>query len=722
MSKYAVDDDDIWTEKVWRVRSADGDSKEEVGPVSLDQVRRGIEAGKLDAAAKVARHGSDNWLSAKKLIDAAITRDKALVRKSISTAELSLVEEVSRVQLNDPDLTTPGQRMPVSKSAKADRSVAQGALVLLALLAVTGACWLSFRFIGPRPSDAAINPRAEHFPRSTVAVIESAIRDDMIEMTEVPNAYVSAWLARHVCGGIDIEKRLRSAKGESLSKMHDLGVVMLSAQREWWDAMRCGDNLRSHLLSPRQTTIVFEHGKDSAVVVGLRMDQHIMPEVQGRRAHTFSGLTGFCQKQDKDENACQPLGLAGLTYGQTSFFGSFGDVEAFAAAITSAHHESSSNQDTLAELAEHASNAPSRTRLVRPSTIPWDGLCEIVAPRKDKESFMNACFPRAAKTRLDDAVLKTRGILIERESLTTAQRVHWSSVLLARSREAGRWIEDELLDLRRDWLSLLVDNESMLIRSLTDSRTTTQQRLWAAASDAWLRALRHSRVSKTGAAVRWELSAKLDPEEQKLVREAMQNEDPEEKAMRAVLEAMALGTPIPIDALAVFLGDEIATWSAAPRATEGDCRRLLTAVESVSVDPNALNLVGLRDSLIRTFDPKQCVGTPLPESYRACLLQASSLQALEACKPPRSPFVKHAQRRLQGQWTVSNVDGSKSSQLSYLLRASLQRCRLELDNQKIAFDCLEDGGVDVLGVEAQDTDKAVLLSSKRHRCSDTLKR
>ncbi|HPB98048.1 MAG TPA: GYF domain-containing protein, partial [Polyangiaceae bacterium] len=85
MSKYAVDDDDIWTEKVWRVRSADGDSKEEVGPVSLDQVRRGIEAGKLDAAAKVARHGSDNWLSAKKLIDAAITRDKALVRKSIST-------------------------------------------------------------------------------------------------------------------------------------------------------------------------------------------------------------------------------------------------------------------------------------------------------------------------------------------------------------------------------------------------------------------------------------------------------------------------------------------------------------------------------------------------------------------------------------------------------------------------------------------------------------
>jgi hypothetical protein len=132
-------------------------------------------------------------------------------------------------------------------------------------------------------------------------------------------------------------------------------------------------------------------------------------------------------------------------------------------------------------------------------------------------------------------------------------------------------------------------------------------------------------------------------------------------------------------------------------------------VESVSVDPNALNLVGLRDSLIRTFDPKQCVGTPLPESYRACLLQASSLQALEACKPPRSPFVKHAQRRLQGQWTVSNVDGSKSSQLSYLLRASLQRCRLELDNQKIAFDCLEDGGVDVLGVEAQDTDKAVLL-------------
>ncbi len=42
----------------------------------LADVRRGLESGRLDATAQLAREGSDNWLSARDISSAAITRDK----------------------------------------------------------------------------------------------------------------------------------------------------------------------------------------------------------------------------------------------------------------------------------------------------------------------------------------------------------------------------------------------------------------------------------------------------------------------------------------------------------------------------------------------------------------------------------------------------------------------------------------------------------------------
>ncbi len=40
-----------------------------VGPVSLDQIRRGLDHGKLDAGAEIARQGKDAWQPARAYID-----------------------------------------------------------------------------------------------------------------------------------------------------------------------------------------------------------------------------------------------------------------------------------------------------------------------------------------------------------------------------------------------------------------------------------------------------------------------------------------------------------------------------------------------------------------------------------------------------------------------------------------------------------------------------
>jgi hypothetical protein len=703
MTKHTYDDDGIWTEKVWRVRSADGDSDGEVGPVSLDQVRRGIEAGKLDAAAKVARNGTDNWLSARNIIEAAITRDKALVRKEAPDPDPLLPEEISRVQVSDPDRTTPGARMPAGTKGAG----AMVPLALLAVLGVAGACWVSYRLVGPRPS-AAI-PRTEiaveRLPRSTVAVVESRIRDDLEEVADVGDSHVGAWLAERACGGVDLEQKLRKAKGASLVQMHDLGVIDLMGQVSWLKAMRCGADLQRGLSTPRQTTIVFEREGFPAAVTSVTLDREAMPEVEDGVAHTYAGLQGFCQKAEDGESSCRSSGPGGLRDGRIWFFGPYEAVEAFAASYTSAHRETSSNADILAALSRHASDASSRTRLVRPSSIPWAALCEQVAPHDDRDVFLRACFPAASRVRLDGTETKIRGLLVERDHVVSDSRLSWSVVLLARSDDAARWIEGDLVDLRRDWQSVLVDNEPDLLRLLRESPTTGRERLWAGAADPIVRALSNVRVVRAGTGVRLEMSAELTAEERKLVSESLETSDPEDQAMVSVLDALSEGASPPVEALSRFLGGEVAAWAAAPRATEADCKQLLSKYEALAADPSALEQVDLRDRWGRAFEPDVCRGMVLPDGFRSCLMGASSLEALAQCPPPRSPYVAEAHRRLKGQWSVVDVDGG---QLSYFARMSLRGCRLEVGEDRVGIDCLGERGAGALRIETRDLEGAVI--------------
>src|SRR5690606_1755345 len=57
-----------WMKRRWMVRVPGNDTI--VGPVSLDQIRRGLAHGKLEAGAEVAREGNDDFLLAQEVLDA----------------------------------------------------------------------------------------------------------------------------------------------------------------------------------------------------------------------------------------------------------------------------------------------------------------------------------------------------------------------------------------------------------------------------------------------------------------------------------------------------------------------------------------------------------------------------------------------------------------------------------------------------------------------------
>jgi hypothetical protein len=213
-----------------------------------------------------------------------------------------------------------------------------------------------------------------------------------------------------------------------------------------------------------------------------------------------------------------------------------------------------------------------------------------------------------------------------------------------------------------------VDNEPDLLRRLRESPVTTRERLWAGAAEPFVRALANVRVVRRGPGVRLEMSAELTAEERKLVRESLEESDPDDQAMVAVLDSLSADAPPPVDALSRFLGDEVAAWAAAPRATEADCKLLLGKYEALAADPSALEQVDLRDRWGRAFEPDVCKGMVLPDNFRSCLMGASSLAKLAQCPPPRSPYVAEAHRRLEGQWSVVDVEGD---QLSYFARMSL---------------------------------------------------
>lgn len=690
--------DDVWTAVTWRVRSADGEG--EVGPVSLDQVRRGLEAGKIEPTVRLARVGSDTWLAARDIINAAITRDKALSAKPPEEPERETIPQVSKVQVSDPDRTHPGARMPAAPSS----GLSTSSLILLVVLSmgvVAALSFVVFRNLGHRP-DVSEKGKAldfERLPRWTIAVNRSRIRGDIEELGEVPPAYVASWLAARACGGTDVASRLHQARGKSLSVMHDLGVVGLAGQTAWIQALQCGEQLAKALTDPSQTTISFEHDQTLHTVTMVALGVERMPDSPSRVAHTYARMDGFCTPAK--DGSCDPIGPAGFRSEGAWCFGTHAAIDAFASSYTSAHRELSSNVDILVALAAHARQADEQTWLVRPRSIPWLALCERAAPSHDAEAFVRACYPTSSKSAMESAETKTRGLIIEHDRLT-GRSIRWSLVLLTRGDDAARWVEADLRDIERDWTSHLADNEPKLIAMLRDASANPHDRLWSRALEPFVRALHDVRIERRGVAVRLDVRTDLTPHETKSIGEILHAKHTEHEAVVGAIEALSSGRRIAAAALVPLLGSDVAEWASTPRATEAQCRELAKKYESLAADPSALELVDIRERLSKAFEPSACTGMVLTDAYRSCLITAASLHAFAACEPPRSPYAAEAHRRLRGQWSVTSIDTRRAESWSYSMQSAVRQCRIEIGELRVAVDCLNQRAMEPVRIHAHD--------------------
>ncbi len=79
---FSDDASAAWNEPVWLVRSANGST---VGPVSLDQVRRGQQAGQVEANVMLQRSGTSDWVPAATAMAVASSPGPSLAASSPTT-------------------------------------------------------------------------------------------------------------------------------------------------------------------------------------------------------------------------------------------------------------------------------------------------------------------------------------------------------------------------------------------------------------------------------------------------------------------------------------------------------------------------------------------------------------------------------------------------------------------------------------------------------------
>ncbi|MCC6647559.1 MAG: hypothetical protein IT374_18565 [Polyangiaceae bacterium] len=634
----------------------------EVGPVNLDQVRRGFENGNIPATSVIARVGSDEWSPVDSFLRIAA---RAVPPPARATApSIALGEH------------------PGPARAKPARSLRLPLLGAIVAVAVLGAGAVAYRFLERRPA-RALPVLAKRLPPRTTRVVETRLRADLDELPDLPPAYAASALALSACGGVDVARLLAEARGKDIAFLKRRGVLDMATSASLRDALSCGESVRKSLTSPTMTLVAFADGDRSHLVTLLASTMTDAPADAGFVRHNFSGLPGFCKRPLGGKEDCPDGAVSAFHDGTTWVFGDVSAVESFARAYTTAHEGLTTTVEILAETTKQTRGADITEVVARPEGVPWREVCERAAPIEHREDFVKRCFPAGQDTILKSVDTKLRGLAVERDVLARASTFGVSYLLVARDDAAARDIEKDLLDLSRDWRAHLSNNEPDLIKLARAPSTYIHDRFWEAALDPFLRALRNATVKRSGAVVRFDLREQLRPTEVKLLKEFVETRSEDQVATLKILEAIAQRSPLPEKSLAVFVGPDVAAWIVAPRATDAACAAIAAKIASFTGADLPPDQFGLKLEVEQRYAKSACVGAVLPPEAEACLLGSTTLQALSECKLPRSPFALALRRRLEGQWQVATTKFSRS--VTRPQRLAIESSKLEFADGKIAF-------------------------------------
>lgn len=568
-----------------------------------------------------------------------------------------------------PAIPAPPAKAPKSRAA----GIALGGVVTL--LVVGGGATGVLLCTGGKKFDTRVP--LDKAPPVTVAVMAGPAHGDLAPADAATKEATASALAARFCGGTDLVGELFAARYRDAAS----AVAPFGALRDpvsLTDALKCGKALADAMEGRAVVQLGVLDGREPRRVAAIKHKAPLSPFV-GFVDKSFGSLLGRCTPPRQGEKAaaggpCAENGAAGFDDGGVYYGGRADDVTFFAAAYRAAGGGSRDGDPaaTLADLAKQLDPADSWELRFRPESIDLALPCVAAAPTDAVGELLALCLPQGREA--DGAALAAdvKASAVMRERPEAGKAVGFEYVLWARDADSARSAESKLQGYADALAKTVQQNEQALLKVVASGKDP-RDAVFRAVARTWLDALKKPAVRASGDTVRLTVRKDLFEDDKAQVKAlTLATSEDVQKAgvvVNAVLEAKAP----PADAVAHFLGPDLAGWVLAPDATVQDCRQIAKHANDMSNAPDFPNDQFLpMTELIESWggavpenekdeiqiDEKACTGRRLPAEAKACLLGAKTIPDMNKCPVPVSPDTATFRTRIQGKWRATATASS----------------------------------------------------------------
>jgi hypothetical protein len=411
---------------------------------------------------------------------------------------------------------------------------------------------------------------AKQLPSNTTLFEAEMVEGTQETDPKVKDAFTAAELGSEICREGTANPALQ------LEIMTLLGIITAKPffQAKNLDQVRslmeCGSVLAAGLKGNFQTAIGFvdDSGAKAEVDI-LEMELPDLPPKYGLTKHAFGSLDGYCRTTDplnpKVTLDCGNNSEAALKNGSTWFLGKKIELDQVSKTIATPRTELSSQLSALNDAANEleglsSSRVEAQLTTAKPylaAPCAWGGNQSAGS----STDFMAACFPTSDEKTIQDIDGKLRAAAFEIEpDVRKAKSVHGTVILVARDDDAGKTIEKDATELVTDWKSTLENNEAKLEKQAKDKPVSLRQKSWAIIVDNYIKALRNTKVTRSGRVVKLSFNEPLTPEDLRDLEDTQKKMLDERAAVADVLNAITAKQPIPAPSLTKLVGPTWATY------------------------------------------------------------------------------------------------------------------------------------------------------------------
>lgn len=563
----------------------------------------------------------------------------------------------------------PPARAPKSRAA----GIALGGVVTL-LVAGGGAtgvllCTGGKKFDTRIPLDKA--------PPVTVAVMGGPAHGDLAPADAATKEATASALAARFCGGTDIVGELFAARYRDAAA----AVAPLAALRDpvtITDSLKCGKALADAMEGRSVVQLGVLDGQQPRRVAAIKHKAPLSPFV-GFVDKSFGSLLGRCTPPRQGEKAaaggpCSETGAAGFDDGGVYYGGRADDVTFFAGAYraTGGGSRDGDPSATLADLSKRLDPADSWELRFRPEAIDLALPCVAAAPTDAVGELLKLCLPAGHEADGVALAADVKASAVLRERPESGKAVAFEYVLWARDGEAGRSAETKLKAYVDAWSKTVQQNEAALLKVVAGGKDP-RDAAFRAVARTWIDALKKAEVRASGDMVRLVVRKDLLEDDKAQVKALTLATSEDVQKAGVVVNAVLEAKSPPADALAHFLGPDLAGWLLAPDATVQDCKQIAKHANDMSNAPDFPNDQFLpMTELIESWggavpenekdelkiEEKACTGRRLPAEAKACLLGAKTIADMNKCPMPVSPDTATFRARIQGKWRTTALPSS----------------------------------------------------------------